>query len=288
MAKDKFSAVWVSHSSIGDFLKCPRAYYLNNVYKDPKTGHKISLMAPPLALGQAVHEVVEALSVLPAQKRFDESLIDKFEVVWKKVAGKKGGFVNDTQEQAYKKRGKEMLKTVIDNPGPLNNLAVKISMDLPYYWLSEDDNIILCGKIDWLEYIKADDSVHVIDFKTGKRDEKDDSLQLPIYCLLVGHCQARPVSKVSYWYLDRASEPVEQTLPDLDEAEKRILKIAKNIKLARQLERYACPHGGCYACKPLEAIVSGKAEFVGVNDFRQDLYIVPEAGDEEAVTSEIL
>src|ERR1035437_4279352 len=36
MAQDKFNAVWVSHSSIGDFLKCPRLYYLHNVYKNDK------------------------------------------------------------------------------------------------------------------------------------------------------------------------------------------------------------------------------------------------------------
>jgi len=65
MAKDKYTAVWTSHSSIGDFLKCPRAYFLKNMYKDPKTGRKIALVNPALSLGQIVHEVIEGLSVLP-------------------------------------------------------------------------------------------------------------------------------------------------------------------------------------------------------------------------------
>ncbi|KKQ37796.1 MAG: hypothetical protein US54_C0025G0014, partial [Candidatus Roizmanbacteria bacterium GW2011_GWA2_37_7] len=47
MAPDKFSAVWVSHTSISDFLQCPYAYYLKHVYKDPKTGHKMKIMSPP-------------------------------------------------------------------------------------------------------------------------------------------------------------------------------------------------------------------------------------------------
>src|SRR3989338_4517432 len=114
--KDKYTAVWVSHSSITDFLKCPRAYFLHNIYK---------------------------------------------------------------------KRGEEMLSYLGQNPGPLKNLAVKIKMDLPYYYLSEQDNIILCGKIDWLEYLPESDSVHIIDFKTGRGEEDKDSLQLPIYHLLV-------------------------------------------------------------------------------------------------------
>ena len=59
MVRDSFTAVWVSHSSIGDYLKCPRAYYLKNIYKDPKNKKKIGIVNPALSLGSAVHEVVE-------------------------------------------------------------------------------------------------------------------------------------------------------------------------------------------------------------------------------------
>lgn len=272
---DKYTAVWVSHTSISDFLQCPRAYYLKNVYKDPSTRHKVQLMSPPLALGQVVHTVLESLSILPGAERFKESLINKFERSWQSVSGKKGGFFDEETEKVYKERGKEMLLKVMNNPGPLTGLAVKIKEDLPHYWLSEDEGIILCGKIDWLEYLKDDDSVNIIDFKTSKSEENDSSLQLPIYHLLVHNCQHRKVSKASYWYLglDRI---VEKSLPDLESARKQILKIAKEIKLARQLERFKCPHGeaGCFACKPFEQILQGKAEFVGENDYHQDIYVL--------------
>ena len=137
MTQDKYTAVWVSYSSISDFLKCPRSYFLKNVYKHPETGHKIGLMSPPLALGQAVHQAIEPLSTLPADKRFDESLLDKFDQVWQKVSGKRGGFENSKVEKKYKNQGKEMLARVVENPGPLNHLAIKITMEpLPHYWLS--------------------------------------------------------------------------------------------------------------------------------------------------------
>jgi CRISPR/Cas system-associated exonuclease Cas4 (RecB family) len=103
--KDKYSAVWVSHSSMSDYLKCPRAYYLRNVYRDPKTNHKISLIAPALALGQAVHEVIESLSILPIEKRFEESLLAKFDRVWKKVSGQKGGFGEAVSVDGYQAGG---------------------------------------------------------------------------------------------------------------------------------------------------------------------------------------
>src|SRR3990167_3796097 len=152
MSPDKFTATWVSHSSIADFLACPKAYYLKNVYKDPKTNHKIQIMTPPLALGSVVHEVIESLSTISTANRFKEPLAPKFKNVWfEKVSGKKGGFFDKDSEEKYYNQGIEMIKRVVDHPGVLANLAVKITMELPYYWLSEPDNIILCGKIDWLE-----------------------------------------------------------------------------------------------------------------------------------------
>jgi ATP-dependent helicase/DNAse subunit B len=287
MAADKFSAVWVSHSSISDFLKCPRAYYLKNVYKRPETGHKMTIMSPPLALGQCVHEVIEGLSILPTQDRFKESLLDKFERCWPKVSGKKGGFTNPEQEQRYKQRGEAMLRRVMANPGPLKNLAVKIKMDLPHYWLSEEDGIILCGKIDWLEYSPDEDTVQIIDFKTGKNEEDGNSLQLPIYTLLVANCQKRKATRACYWYIDRSDELAEKDLPDLEGSRERVLKVAKEIKLARKLERFKCPQDGCYFCKPYEAILRGEAEYVGTNEYNADVFILPDNGAEE-IESEVL
>lgn len=277
MTEDKYKAVWVSHSSISDFLKCPRAYYLRNVYKDPRTGHKMTVVAPPLALGGAVHEVLEALSELPVDERFKVSLVKKFETLWPKYSGKLGGFTDHEQEQTYKERGIQMLINVQEDPGPLVNKAVKIkssSINLPNYWLSSDENIILCGKIDWLEYLPKNDSVHIIDFKTGKNEEKEDSLQLPIYLLLVKNCQKRAVAKVSYWYLDQDSGIVKKKLPDEAESYERVYEVAKRIKLARQLNHFVCPHKGCRYCLPLEKVLKGEAEKVGVSDTRQDIYIL--------------
>lgn len=278
--KDKYDAVWVSHSSISDFLKCPQAYYLHNVYRDKTTRHKMTLVSPPLALGQAVHEVVESLSVLGIEQRFREPLWKKFELAWKKISGKKGGFLDIETENHYKEQGLKMLEMIEENPGPLRNLAVKIKSDLPSYWLSEEDNIMLCGKIDWLEYLKDEDKIHIIDFKTGKKKESADSLQLPIYYLLAKNCQNRAVSKASYWYLGQSKNLDELPLPDEKESKEKLLKIAKQMKLARQLNRFKCPEGegGCNVCRPYLAVIAGKGEQVGINDFKQDVYIAAKSG----------
>ncbi len=274
MTRDIYQAVWVSNSSINDYLSCPRLYFLRNVYKDPITRHKVNIINPSLALGQSVHEVLEALSVLPAEERFKQPLLEQYEKVWEKVHGKLGGFANDEQEEHIKNRGRKMLERVIQNPGPLLNKAIKIKKELPYFFLSPEENIILCGKIDWLEYMPETDSVHIIDFKTGKNDESASSLQLPAYTLLVDQCQTKQTTKASYWYLDRDNEPIEITLPTLDKAHELILNAARKVKEARENNAFVCPKNGCFHCKPFEAIVTNNAEFVGTSGYNQDLYIL--------------
>ncbi|OGK13350.1 hypothetical protein A3A93_03510 [Candidatus Roizmanbacteria bacterium RIFCSPLOWO2_01_FULL_38_12] len=286
MPLDKYNAIWISHSSISDFLQCRRAYFLKNIYRDPKTNHKIKIMSPPLALGAAVHNVIDEISMLPVAQRITMSLMDRFDSAWKNFEGKRGGFLNKDTESRFKEKGREMIHRVAKNPGPIVKKAVKIKGDLPHYWFSEEDNIILCGKIDWLEYLEDDDSVNIIDFKTSKYDESPESLQLPIYYLLVKNCQTRPVTGASYWYLQRNDEPTSVKLPDEYGSYEKILDIAREIKAARQLEKFECAQGGCQYCKPYEAILKGESEFVYVDSFNSDIHIIPQTSNEDS--SEIL
>jgi ATP-dependent helicase/DNAse subunit B len=285
---DKFSAVWVSHSSLCDFLKCPRSYYLKNVYKDPRTRNKIQITSPALALGSAVHEVLESLSVLPTSERFTEPLLAKFHRAWQKVSGEKGGFSSAEQEAKYRARGEMMMERVNANKGPLSKLAVKIKQELPYFWLSEADNIILCGKIDWLEYDPETDSVNIIDFKTSKNEEDGNSLQLPIYYLLTVKCQHHKVAKASYWYLEFSDELKEKVLPQYDDSYQQVMTVAKQVKLARQLNMMKCSNpDGCQYCKPFERVLDGEGKLVNQNQGR-DIYMLSFGGDEAMQESEIL
>jgi hypothetical protein len=79
-------------------------------------------------------------------------------------------------------------------------------------------------------------------------------------------------------------------LPDPDESRPLILKIAKEIKLARKLARFKCPQGeaGCHACRPLERILRREATFVGVNEYNQDIYVFEDKKEDTLAESEIL
>lgn len=288
---DKYTAVWVSHSSIGDFLKCPRLYYLHNMYKDEKTGRKMSIVTPHMSLGIAVHEVLEGLGNYPANERMSRDLRATFEAEWEKISGIRGGFTDTAQEEEFKMRGKEMINNVIHNPRFLLNKRIKLPKEKmnPNYYLSEEDNIILNGQVDWIEYLD-DDTLHIIDFKTGRHEEKDGSLQLPIYLLLCNALQKRKVSRASYWYLEN-DKIVEKELPNLETAEKEVYATALLVKNARKKNEFVCPKGnydkgtgkgGCPNCLPYEKILAWKAgsneiegvTSVGIGGFNQDIFVV--------------
>ena len=175
-----------------------------------------------------------------------------------------------------------MLRKVMNNPGPLKKKAVKIQKDLLNYWLSEEEEIILCGKIDWMEYLEDEDTVHIIDFKTGQ-NKQEGSLQLPIYYLLATNSQKRVVKKISYWYIALDDELTSQELPDPEKAYAEVISIARKIKLARQLQKFDCPNQGCRQCEPFERIIKGEGKLVGEDDFRRDVYVLFDKEDEEEV-----
>jgi RecB family exonuclease len=282
---DKYTAVWVSHSSMQDFLKCPRAYYLHNMYKDPATGRKMSIVTPHMALGVAVHNVLEELADYPANERFERDLRARFEEEWLNVSGLKGGFLSAEQEEEFKMRGKEMINNVIKDPKFLVNKRVKLPKEKmnPNFYLSEDDNIILNGQVDWIEFL-PDETLHIVDFKTGKNEESDASLQLPIYLLLCNKLRPQwKVAKASYWYLE-TDKIVEKELPDAETAYRDVLEVALKVKQAREAGEFKCPKGekGCFCCQPYEKILAWKAGSldddsvisVGIGGFNQDMYVV--------------
>lgn len=280
MTQDKYSALWVSHSSIADFLKCPRAYYLRNIYRNTR-GMKINVVSPALSLGSAVHETLEALLNYKAQERAKQPLELQFQENWKHVSGKVGGFKTESEETSSKERGLSMIRRVAANMGPLLQKAIKLPAHAnnmpPNFFLSQADNIILNGKIDWLQYIPEDDSVRIIDFKTGKNDEDGNSLQLPIYALLLNALQKRKVSGAAYWYIDRNNDLTPVTLPEITFAKERVLVAALKVKEAKAQNIFECPRGpqGCFSCRPFEQIIQGQAELVKTDPTRRtELYIV--------------
>ncbi|MDD5415472.1 MAG: PD-(D/E)XK nuclease family protein [Candidatus Daviesbacteria bacterium] len=263
-------ALWVSYTALKDFLKCPNAYYLKNIYKDPKTGFRLQIASPYLSLGSVVHDSARWLLDLQGQVTKDQ-LEQKFRNLWLKYRGKRGGFSSKKEEGDFGRRGLEMIGNFYKNWKVLGKAAPQVAF--PKYQLT--DNVILIGNFDFVEE-RPDGSLHIVDFKTGATDE-DDSLQLYIYAILAEANFGKPVTRASFWYLDREDTPREIVLdplePKLDWLKGKVLELKKAIEKGN----WVCIKKElCRDCRDYQAIINGKGEFQ-FSDFRykKDIYYLP-------------
>ncbi len=264
------SKIWISHTGLNNFKNCQRSYYYNHLYRNPKTGKKIQIVSPYLSLGSAVHEAIE--------EGKGEDLLKRFEKIWKKYQGKKGGFAYKKQEEHFKKRGVKMIK-VAQKSQVFKNPNFDVTDSLPKMPLFKD--VFLVGSIDWAE-ILPDKSLHIIDFKTGKNKEKEASLQLFIYYLLASYNYKKKIKKTSYWYLAKDKEPTPKKITDIEKKLNSLKKQALQIKKAVLKNDFSCtsPYNNCYSCSQFDKIFSGEAEYVGCDErMNKELYYLVKKKD---------
>jgi RecB family exonuclease len=135
---------------------------------------------------------------------------------------------------------------------------------------------MLVGSIDWIQVL-PNGGLHVIDFKTGKNEEDEHSLQLPIYFLLGTSNLQGNIEKVSYWYLEKDDGPVEMTLKSPEFYLSLLREKAQEIKKAIDNGKLICraQSGRCQKCEKYEKIISKEAEFVGFDrKMKREIYYI--------------
>lgn len=267
-------AIWLSPTSLGDFLACPRAYFLKNIYRDKKTGFRIQIASPYLSLGSVVHDVIKWFLDLQRQVS-KEQLLKKYDSWWLKYQGKRGGFSTKEEEESFKERGRIILNRFYETSQILGSMLPP--MQFPKYFLDED--VVLHGNLDYVEEL-SDGSLHIIDFKTGQKDE-EDPLQLYIYAILAESNLGKPVKRLSYWYLDRDDKPKEVVLDPLEKHLKYLKGKGLEMKKAIEKGEWVCskspePAEGCFDCQNYQAILEGKGEFQFEDyKFKKQVYFLP-------------
>lgn len=285
--------LWISPSAISDFKNCPRLYFFRNIYRNPKTGYRVNIISPQLTLGGIIHETLEKFTFLEDIADRETRLKQLFQDTWLQKSGKKGGFSSEEEETDFKKRGLDMLNRFLKNSHFQDTIPVKLykSPDyLPKAPLDQlNQEIVLCGKVDWIEELH-DGKLHIIDFKTGEKEERADSIQLPFYAYLVWRLKSKPVGKISYWYLNREDVPKEFPLPDMKETEQKISQYAYLIKKSISINSFNCrsSKGTCFWCEQFKPIEKGEAELIDIDHQRyRELYVVRDLSQEKEEINDI-
>ncbi|MDO8576979.1 MAG: PD-(D/E)XK nuclease family protein [Candidatus Daviesbacteria bacterium] len=270
-------ALWISYTALKDFTRCPRSYFLKNRYRDTKTGNRLQVASAPMTLGSLVHDAIKWY-LQTGRVASKDDVVKQYKNHWLKYRGKRGGFSSREEEADFGKRGLKMLDNFMENVKLLE--ANILIYDFLRFRL--DEKIVLNGKVDFVGEL-PDKSLHILDFKTGSKEE-DDSTQLHTYAILAESNLQKKVSKISYWYLDRESVPKEAVLDRLEDKLEWLRDKALQIKKAIKENNWVCingdpPVGGlCNDCRNYQAIIDGKGEFQFSDEsFKKDIYFLDQA-----------
>ena len=254
-----------SPSKLGLFEKCPKSYHFT--YLDPiYSKMKADLRKMPenifsfFTLGRAVHNAITLFFHAQEDDRTWENLKNTLKGTWTSEAqwnkkpplGESGGFKTLEEEREAYNQGLLMLKkffsiypknlkiTYLPTPDIRHSIQDFQDLITPI-----NENFDISGKFDLITE-NEDESLHIIDFKTGK-SEDSGSFQLKFYKVLAEEKFKRPVNKASFFFLRSGN----QKEFELDKQDVNGLKdeIIKKIDLINQTKEFEPkPSNSCKFC----------------------------------------
>lgn len=213
-----------SPSKLSLFEQCPKAYhfsYLDPVYRRMK--YKLQKMPEFIwkfhTLGKAVHNAITLFYYLKPEERTKKNLSEQLKKTWASEAmpskkmplGEWGGFKTLEEEREAYREALKMLKNfykLAEIEPEIKYLPTKdFSNSIEDYKdlitpLSEDFSI--SGKFD-LVVKTSPEALQVVDFKTSKSEEADES-QLEFYKVLAEERFEEPVEKATLYFLRAGSQ----------------------------------------------------------------------------------
>lgn len=199
---------YLSPSSIGTWQQCPLKFKYSRIDKivDPPT--------EATTLGNFVHDVLEALLLLPSENRTlaeaRRLMREKWDVEYAEktidVIGQHNKKIHEFRWRAW---------WCIENYFSMENPQALTFDGLEDYVVGSIGKVPMRGYID--RWHRSDEGIVIGDYKTGKTPRPqwrgDKFQQLAIYALLLGAIHDEPVSRMELLYLKdgvRLTEPVKE------------------------------------------------------------------------------
>ena len=223
------------------FQKCPRQYKfhyidsLKDVYGKPR---------PYFTMGEHVHAALrEFFSSVPITERNISKLENLLREKWKR---NRKGFNDIDDERKWAERALSQLRWFAQS----QDLSVIPLMVEDYHVVELSSNITLVGRIDRVDR-QDDDSLHIIDYKTGRIPSQINETQLHIYALILSKEQNLPVSKASYLFLEAGEfRTLQPTAADSEHATSYVIDLVEGICMEREYP--ATPNEYCGTCDFIE------------------------------------
>lgn len=242
----RYKKVYSFTSHIALYDGCPKQY---KFYKEYGFAQNKMLHT---SIGSLVHETLKSINDLAIEKRFDEinenKIKELFEIDLESITARTGFVLTDEQKKNalghviryYFNRKDELYKA----------LKAEEEIDLIL------DNYILQGIIDLIEYDASNDTLEIIDYKTGPKPSADPlsekvehyRKQLEIYAYLAEKRFNKKVSHMKLYYtsvnngdpyivFENDTDKIQKTINEVNET---IYKIENKIFDDNVRNNYAC------------------------------------------------
>lgn len=195
--------IYLSSTSIRTFLSCNQKFkyqYLDKVRVPKNNSNKY------LSFGRSIH-----LTLAEFNKLSDKSFISLNELLdLLRKNWIRDGYESLEEEKMYGEQALDILKTYYNDPKDqgLENLFIEKSISINF------KDYVLKGKLDKV-YVRNDNKIEIIDYKTGKSIYPLDNLQFPIYLLLVYKELGVFPDYVSYYFLNYNSKVTREVTDEI-------------------------------------------------------------------------
>jgi DNA helicase-2/ATP-dependent DNA helicase PcrA len=211
----------LSASAIESYQSCPLKYQFE--YSWGLRGEAKAVMT----FGNVMHKTIkEFVAEVKKRKKVDlEEMIAIYDRVWSSA-----GFLDDYQEEEYKKAGREQLAAF---HATYSAEPADVLMQEKPFELELENNVTILGRIDQVNRIARED-VEVIDYKTGRaktQKDVDKSLQLSLYALATKEVlELNPKRLVFFNLVTNEAVATERDAKALREAKETVAETAELIR----------------------------------------------------------
>lgn len=235
----------ISASRLKMYLTCPRQFKYTYLDELPK------VLTGALAFGLTIHRTLHELHLQSAATQSEVEVdyaLDMFDVLWRETLTRdQPVFKSADETETYWSLADDILRRYVttykDAPAPL---VLEFPFEMAWFDPSGEEHQ-LCGVIDRLD--ESAQGLVVVDFKSGKRKPKAESigsdLQLLLYAFAVEQVLGQPVQQVALLHLRDGT--FLQAAPSSEAMNRLLDEMLPNVVQDIQKERFAPRYG--YWCR---------------------------------------
>jgi len=214
------SSLKLSPTAVACFRQCAQQYKFRYI---DRLGDEYGGPRPYFTMGNHVHDTLkEFLTTVPLEQRNMETMVKLLRKNWRRY---RVGFRGQEDERRWAEKALRQLSSFVTS----HDTRIRPYLVEAWFEAEITPGLVLQGRIDRVD-LQADQTLHIIDYKTGNTPEASDWTQLHLNALVLCGKTPYPVSKASFIYLSSGSVDTTAIEGDiLDQARWELLLTARSI-----------------------------------------------------------